>query len=401
MELELNPENKTAIIRGLTAESLGALKSDNLTPLLDRIAALESKQLANVYNLQLGVETTKILSINNSLIGTTSGAFDTANVFKSLATAIGKDTNWVPLTSNGTSLEQRWAEGSTPTTPRGIINVGGLSNIILQELSDRPLIDKDLFFQYMRLFVGAIRDKQPYCNIYVYDNWAYNTATDYQADTTTIDTYTKQIAIELGIKIIPCSIGWNIIRLLYGFSSLNLYYDNKHPTLAGIYLNALINLGVILNADPLINSFVPTGLSISDAAKLRDAAKKALTATASYPYKESTFNATTIKAGVYLDSNTFRASTIQLYVKDINWNNGSGLVTSPNGSGSLNSSMGYPTVNTNCILIYQDPLTPIEVLGIPSAPQLITGLDPTKPIWITVNDSNYANNSGGFTFGWR
>lgn len=401
MELELNPDNKTAIIRGLTPEILGALKPTDLTPLIDRIAALEAKQLIGVYNVLLAPETIKVLSISNSQIGNAQGGYTTADIFASLANAVSKQAVWVPLTADGTSLEQRWAEGTTPTTPRGIINSGGLSNVILQELSNRPLLDSALFFQYVRLFVSAIRDKNPACNIFLYGNWSWNDVTDYQAAMTTMDTNYKTICTELGIKLIPCHIGWNILKQLYGWTSLNPYSDTRHPSLIGIYLNALISLATIANLNILNNSFVPNGISNSDASKIKDAAQKALTYTIANPYKQFTYSAVTIKEGTYLSSDTHRATTIQIYTKNIAWNNGANNITTQSGLNFYESSFAYPSIHQCAALIYQDPLSPIEITGTETTPQLITGLDPTKPIRITVNDGNYANNTGTFDVCWR
>lgn len=401
MEFRLDPENKKVEIIGLGPSSIGAVPIQSFDSLLARVEALE-KKLPGVYDLQINASNglTTIVSINNSQIGSAAGNYDLASVFKAMSTTVGKETPWSALTANGTSLEQRWAEGIVPTSPRGIIQKGGLSHIVLQELSNRPLVDPALFFQYVRLFCFEIKQYNPTAKIYLFENWPYLDSANYQADLNTMDANYRSMAAETGAIIIPNGIAWNILRSNPGFTALSPYFDNRHPNLIGIYLNACVCLGRILGISPLGNSFIPVGISAADAAKIQDAANKSLTATAANPFKEFA-GTTTVKEGMLIGSINFRASSLEIYAANVNWNNGSAQIMTPNGTGVKESWTSYPTTNTCSILIYQDPTKPVEISGTLQAPQIVSGLDVTKPIYVSVNDGNYSNNTGGFTIGYR
>lgn len=404
MQFELDPTNRTAKITGLTPESIGAVPFALYNDVISRLSTLEQKLSPATYDLTVntanGLKT--IISISNSLVGTVSDGYDLPGTFRLASIVAGKETAWSPLTSNGTSLEQRWAEGNGSNTPRGMLERGGLTHLVLQELSNRPLLNPELFTQYANQFIDLCRQYSPNCLIYLFENWSYVDSSNWQADFTAMDNVYQAIAAAKGVGIIPFGRAWNILRMQPGFNTLNPYYDNRHPTLIGVYLNAMVALGRILNVNPISNSFIPTsGISTQQALRLRDIASKSLIQDALNSFNEYTFTSVSIKEGAVIRDVNYRTTTLEIYAKSINWNNGANQVTTVNGYGSLNSSMGYPTVNGNATLLYQDSTSPIELNGTQQSPQLITGLDPTKPIYIAVNDSNYANNSGSLIIGYR
>ena len=403
MELKLDPETKKAEIIGLTPETIGAVSIDSYNQLIERLEIVESKLVPATYDLMInganGLKT--VLSINNSQIGSTANNYDLASVFRLASIAAGKETAWTSLTANGTSLEQRWIEGISPTSARGLIQKGSLSHLVLQELSNRPLLNPELFNQYADLFIDLTRQYNPNCLIYLFENWAYADSQNWQNDMTSMDSVYKALAARKGVNIIPCGIAWNILRMNPGFANLNPYYDNRHPSLIGIYLNAMICLGKILGVNPINNNFVPPGLTNVDALRLRDIANKSLTQDASNSFKEFTFTAVNLKEGALIKDANFRTTTLEVYAKDINWNTGAQQITYYSQSFKDNISI-YPTIELCASLIYQPGNSPIQIVGTPTSPQIINNLDPTKPIYWAINDySNYANNTGSLTVGYR
>jgi len=399
MKLRINPVTKEAAIIGLTPESIGGVSQTTLDAVVARLAAVEQYVLPIDYDLD--VSTVSVFSINNSQISTKSGVYDLPTAFTSLALAAGKKVRWDMSALDGASLETRWNEGVTPTSARGIIQKGGLQHVILQELSNRPLVDQALFFQYVRLFVDEIRTYNPNAIIYLMENWAYSTSTNYQTDFTTIYNNYRTIATEKNVKIVPCGTAWNMLRIRPGFTALNPYLDERHPILAGIYLNACVFLKKLFGISPLGNTFIPTGLSSSDALTLQDIANKSLTTDSTYSFKTFTFGAVNIKEGVLIESADFRASSLEVYGYNVNWNNGSASVTNVDGIGGWYSGLGYPVVNSCGMLIYQDATNPIALTGTIVSPQLITGLNINAAMRLAVNDGNYANNSGNLAFAYR
>lgn len=399
MKFKIDRANKLASIEGLDAASIGAASKDELEALINRIKAVES--LVSPVDYDLSVNTTNILSINNSQIATASGNYTLPSVFKSLCDAAKLKGNWNASTVNGVSLEDRWNEGVTPVSARGLIQKGGLFDVVLQELSNRPLVSPDLFLEYSRRFIAEIK-KYTSAKIYQFQNWPYQDSTDYVADLTAMDNQYKTISGESGAIILPTGIAWNLLRVNYGFQNLNPYYDNRHPNLIGIYLNALVCFAKIMGVSPVGNAFVPVGISTTDAAKLQDIANKALTSGIIKAFKEFNFTATTVKEGFAIEAGNFKAASIDIYVKDVNWNNGAAQITSLSGNGPWYSGLGYPNINSCGILVYQDPANPIAVTGTPNAPQTIPNLNPNLPISVAVNDGNYGNNtnsnSGGYAF---
>jgi hypothetical protein len=251
------------------------------------------------------------------------------------------------------------------------------------------------------LFVAEIRQYNPLAAIYVIENWIYLDSTNWQTDCSALHNIYKNIVAELDIRLIPCLIGWNIIRQLYGFTALNPYLDNQKPNLIGTYLNALIAAAKITGLNPLNNTFVPFGLSFLDAVKIQDAAYKALIASDTNPFIFFTFNTAYLRAGQLIGSSTYRASCIQIYGKNVNWTSGEVRSISPNGVGAWYQGLAYPNINDLGLLLYQDPANPIAVTGTESSPQTITGLDPNKRIYCAVNDFDYSDNLAAFTVAYR
>lgn len=404
MKFELDHLNKKAYITGLDIESLGGIKQETFNALLLRLETLENRAVPSSYDLIIntsnGLKT--VLSINNSQIGS-SGAngLDLAKVFRAASIAANKEVAWSPLTVDGTSLEQRWNEGTTPTSARGIIEKGGLTHVVLQELSNRPLIAPDLFKQYAELFIDLIRQYNPNCLIYLFENWSWSDATDWQANQSAMNTVYRDIAGRKAVNIIPAGTGWNILRMYPGFSTLNPYVDTRHPSNVGIYLNAMIALRKILGVEVINNAFIPPEITNANALLLRDIASKAQYQNVTNSFTEFTFNAVNIKEGAVIKNVNFRTTFLEVYAKDINWNNGAVAVTN-HGNQTIDSALSYPTINQYSSLIYQTGKQPIGIAGTSSSPQLITGLDPTLPIYWAVNDySNYSNNTGSLVVGYR
>ena len=95
------------------------------------------------------------------------------------------------------------------------------------------------------------------------------------------------------------------------------------------------------------------------------------------------------------------ATQISVYTRDINWRYSfSGrTITSPTGDGaSSDTNWRFPYASNFGIVIFQGNNYWAVKSTDPTNPTVITGLSPSEPVIVTVNDtvSNYADNGGAF-----
>ncbi|MGQ4273070.1 SGNH/GDSL hydrolase family protein [Terrihabitans sp. B22-R8] len=107
-------------------------------------------------------------------------------------------------------------------------------------------------------------------------NWAYapDHYTERPANARTahverIASATHELARETGARVIDIGGAWEAARRTA--SSITLYADKNHPSIAGSYLFALTIYAALPGAKPAAVTYAPPGLTPADAARLREA----------------------------------------------------------------------------------------------------------------------------------
>jgi hypothetical protein len=137
--------------------------------------------------------------------------------------------------------------------------------VVLQEQSTRPINNPDLFLQYATLLDTEI--KKMNARTVLYMTWAP------KATPTDIDQLAASyisVGQKLNAQVVPVGKVWNYF--VKNYPSINIYYtDNKHPSLAGTYLIACTFYYSLYAKNPVLNTYVPVGLSSANAVSIRKA----------------------------------------------------------------------------------------------------------------------------------
>lgn len=239
-------------------------------------------------------ETVKVLSLNNSLIHYN----DQARMFNEIAASMGKDATWTKHTNLGKTLQYHWEEGDG-LTPDGLpgakmmVRSDAWSHIILQEQTALPRTNFESFRSSVKQWVEYIRENCPNPNaiIILPMNWHY--AQDWsnfnENNHILMDRY-SEIASEFGVVVCPVAVAYQAKFEADGGQATEAEWflpgDDRHPTIRGTYMAALMEYGLIFNEDPTTVTFFPEYTTEYDskkidatiAAEMRTYAKNALAA---------------------------------------------------------------------------------------------------------------------------
>lgn len=143
---------------------------------------------------------------------------------------------------------------------------GDYDIVVLQE--DLPETDVEAFFEHARLFAEFVRDNGAEPVLFMH--WAYRWITIDE-----IAAAHAEIAAELGLRVAPVGLAWQ--RLAQDAPDIDPYdIDREHPSLAGTYLAANVIHATLYGEDPTALSYVPEGMSETDAQLLREVAWEAV-----------------------------------------------------------------------------------------------------------------------------
>ena len=244
-------------------------------------------QPANVVLVPELPDEVKVLSLNNSLIYYN----DQDDVFNNIATSMGKNAHWTKHTLLGKSLRTHWDEGDGVAEDgnpgaKMLVRSDAWSHIILQEQSALPRTDIETFRANVKRWVDYIRDYCPNPNaiIIVPINWAYSGDwTNYTAFNSTFVKNYQDVAADLGVTLCPVGVAYQSVFDNEGSTGTSTWFlDDRHPTLKATYMAAAMEYGLIFGEDPSAISYVPSGMSASDAVSMRSYASNALNSFTNY-----------------------------------------------------------------------------------------------------------------------
>lgn len=139
------------------------------------------------------------------------------------------------------------------------------NTVILQEQSTRPINNPDLFLQYARKLDTEI--KKINAKTVLYMTWAPK---DTPTDITQLASSYISVGQQLNASVVPIGKVWDYF--VKNYPSLNIYYtDDKHPALPGTYLIACSFYYSLFGKNPVNNSYIPTGLTTTNALTIRKA----------------------------------------------------------------------------------------------------------------------------------
>ncbi len=145
------------------------------------------------------------------------------------------------------------------------------NKIVLQEQSTRPMTNRDLFLQYATLLDAKV--KKDSASTVLYMTWPEKAT---PGDITSLSSAYLYVGQQIHAPVVPVGLVWEYVVNTY--PQLNLYFtDNKHPGLPGTFLIACTFYNSLFNKNPVVNSYVPAGLSMNDAILIRKAVNDYMT----------------------------------------------------------------------------------------------------------------------------
>jgi|GEM_PF-4864017 F5/8 type C domain. len=230
--------------------------------------------------LVTGQEHLRIISFNNSLIQRN----DQDSIFNQLALSAGKDAVWIKQTRLGKSLryhfdEGEWMQSATTHTARSLLKTQPWTHIILQEQSEKPLIDYADFLASVKLWVKAVRKycPNPDARIILTMNWPFKTSTDFYGDMKRFWDNCTKVAEETGVSLFPIGKGYEAVFTQDGRDALNaMYTDDRHPSVMASYMSACSVLAGLYDINPEGIMYCPKGMTPEDASRMQARAQEAL-----------------------------------------------------------------------------------------------------------------------------
>ncbi len=148
--------------------------------------------------------------------------------------------NFVQVAPGGCTLEKHWKDGKALMA----IQSRKWDFVVLQEQSQRPLLNKDSMFDYAKRLNAEI-EKQG-AKTLLYMTWAYKDKPDDQKAIT--ESY-LELAKEINAEIAPAGLAWQ--EAILADKELILHErDKKHPNVTGSYLAACVFYATIYGKSP-------------------------------------------------------------------------------------------------------------------------------------------------------
>ena len=215
-----------------------------------------------------------ILSLNNSLIDYNNQPM----MFNEMVRVMGKDAEWNARTQLGRTLLYHYND----PVSRSLAMSGKWDYIILQEQSSLPKDYPEILMQSVMLWKRALLETLDGSNvptIILPMNWAYNGDWNhFKESSAKLRRSYRDVCREIpGIIVCPIGLAYEQLFDRKGAEVCSqLYTDNRHPSLKASYLASCMEYAVIFQESPLDITYVPQGLSETDALAMRELAESAL-----------------------------------------------------------------------------------------------------------------------------
>jgi hypothetical protein len=143
-------------------------------------------------------------------------------------------------TPGGASFEKHWKDGKAAKK----IAAGPWDFVVLQEQSQRPLVNRPLMFEYAAKLDGEIRKHG--AKTLLYQTWAVQDQPEQQP---ALSKAYLDLGTELNARVAPVGIAWQ--KALEDNPKLVLHSaDKSHPSKAGTYLAACVFYAAIYGKSP-------------------------------------------------------------------------------------------------------------------------------------------------------
>jgi hypothetical protein len=205
------------------------------------------------------VNTLDILFIGNSLTHSNEGLDkQLTKMFDS--TKIPLKIRSMRLAPGGERLSGHYRKGDAVVQIRSI----NWDIVVLQEYSNTPIIDRENFFRYSRIFHRIIKGTNATTLFFL--TWEYK---DNPEMTPILTASYTAIADELDSRVVPVGIAWKRVRTER--PDLELYSDFKHPNKVGTYLSTCVFYSFLTKMNARESSYT-MGLDTATANYIRDVA---------------------------------------------------------------------------------------------------------------------------------
>jgi hypothetical protein len=139
------------------------------------------------------------------------------------------------------------------------------NTVVLQEQSTRPINNPALFSEYAGKLDVEIKKANAKTALYM--TWPNK---DAPSDMDSLETAYLTVGKQLTAQVAPVGKVWEYIQKTY--PQIELYIsDNKHPTLSGTYTAACVFYFSMFNKNPINNTYIPSGMSMSNVVTIRKA----------------------------------------------------------------------------------------------------------------------------------
>lgn len=138
--------------------------------------------------------------------------------------------------------------------------------VVIQEYSNGPIINKEDFYKYSKLFVKEIRKSGSNAIFYMTFNYKDNLEM-----APLISKSYFSVAKDLGCDVVPVGLAWH--KVVTERPELEMYTDFKHPSPNGTYLAACMFYSYLTGIHPS-NSHYINNIDAADASYLQDIAWK-------------------------------------------------------------------------------------------------------------------------------
>ena len=134
---------------------------------------------------------------------------------------------------------------------------GDWTYVVLQEQSQRPVVDWQSFYKFSREFDIVIRESGAETVLLM--TWERPDSVAGGVTTASLASAYDAVGAQLGAGVAPAGLAF--ARSLLQRPDLPLYSQDGHPTEAGTYLAACVLYGVIFQKTPVGNSYVGPGVT--------------------------------------------------------------------------------------------------------------------------------------------
>ena len=136
------------------------------------------------------------------------------------------------------TLQGHWEKGSLAAQ----LKTEPWDCVVLQEHSQRPLLNKDLMFQYAQKLDALI--KAAGARTFLFSTWAWRDHPETQAS---IDAAYTELGLKLDAPVVPVGQAWRAAR----DEKVELYLeDGVHPNPAGAHLSACVFFSFLFGLKP-------------------------------------------------------------------------------------------------------------------------------------------------------